>query len=110
MSKDEIFSLPGYKIKLEIVSNRLQVSGDEPVSGYVLIPFGTDEYLTSILVSKTDIHLAYDETDQAAPFKSDKEKYSFADLMRMNGESPEVNFLMDEETKKAYSKCLEKWC
>lgn len=110
MSKGQIEALPGYRMTLELVSDRDQVANEKPPSGIVLIPFTLDEYLDSMLKSKFAEHIEYDPADTTKPFKSEKRSYSFEDLMRINRESPEIEFYMDEKTKLKYIEALEKWC
>ena len=110
LTKEQIVSLPGYKIQLELVGNKLQISGEKPASGYVLVPFSKNEYLASLLRNKADVILTFDETDKTSPFKSGNNAYSFNELMTMRNESPGITFLMDQRTKNEYLKALEKWC
>jgi len=107
MSKEEIESLPGYRMSIELVSDKLQVANLKPPDGINLVPFTQEEYLNSLLKNKSDIHITFDKSD--GKFKSENDSYSFEDIMRMNNESPEIEFIMDEETKLKYLECLEKW-
>jgi len=107
-AKTQVSSLPGYRLNLQLVNDRLQVAGKKPPSGIVLIPFSKQEYLDSLLKNKSDVVITYDESD--GNFKSENDFYSFERLMRIRNESPEVVFLMDEKTKLKYIELLEKWC
>lgn len=49
LSKEEIESLPGYRIAIHLVSEREQVSKEKPPSSICLIPFSKEEYLSSLL-------------------------------------------------------------
>lgn len=110
MSKGQIEALPGYKMTLELVGTREQVANEKPPSGIVLIPYSQDEYLASMLKSKFAEHISFDPEDPNKPFKSEKRSYSFEDLMRINRESPQIEFYMNESTKLKYIEALEKWC
>jgi hypothetical protein len=57
----EVTSLPGYRLAIEIVNNKLQVNGEKPPQGYVLMPYTQSEYLNSLLKcnSETDITYRY---------------------------------------------------
>ena len=52
LTSDQIESLPGYQIIIELVSTRAQVSHEEPVKGYILCPWSNNEYLNSLLKAK----------------------------------------------------------
>ena len=110
LTSEQILILPGYRMNLQLVSNRLQVEGVKPPDGIRLMPYMENEYLDSLLKNKSDKVLTFDETDEKKPFKSDTDSYSFDDLMRLFHDSPEINFVMDEATAKKYLKCLENWC
>lgn len=109
LTSQEIECLPGYRHTIELVSNKQQVNHEKPPSGIVLIPFTQQEYLNSLLKNKSDVVLTFDETEEKKPFKSDTDSYSFKDLMRINHDSPEIDFVMDEKTKIKYLECLENW-
>jgi hypothetical protein len=49
LTSQEIETLPGYRLAMELVSDRLQVSGEKPPDGYYLMPFTQEEYLNSLL-------------------------------------------------------------
>ena len=79
----------------------------------VQVPFDLQESeasLNSLLKNKFDVVITFDESDIKKPFKSKDNSYSFRDLMRINHDSPDIDFLMDELTKMKYLECLEKWC
>lgn len=108
LSQGQISNLPGYRMSIGLVSTREQVNQEKPPSGIVLMPYSKEEYLNSLLKNKSDVVITYDESDKM--FKSTTESYSFEKLKRINNESPEVVFLMDEKTKLKYIELLEKWC
>lgn len=110
LTSEQILALPGYRMNIQLVADCLQVSGEKPPAGFVMVPFTESEYLDSLLKNKSAVVLTFDETDEKKPFKSETDSYSFKDLMRINGDSPEIVFCMDEKTAKQYVKCLENWC
>lgn len=110
LTENEIYSLPGYRMSLHLVDKTAQVRHEEPPSSIILVPCMEHEYLDSLLKNKSDVVITFDETDEKKPFRSKDNSYSFKDLKRINSESPEVVFLMDEKTKLKYLECLEKWC
>ncbi|HEY5591825.1 MAG TPA: hypothetical protein VIK55_12500 [Paludibacter sp.] len=52
LTSDQIKSLPGYHMIIELVSTRAQVSHQEPAEGFILCPFNSSEYLNSLLIPK----------------------------------------------------------
>lgn len=108
MSKDEIESLPGYRMNIQLVSDRLQVAGKKPPSGIRLMPFSRTEYLDSLLKNKSEVVITFNEPEGI--FKSETDSYSFDRLMQIRNDSPEVVFLMDKKTTEKYIELLEKWC
>jgi hypothetical protein len=105
MSKAEINSMQGYGLSILVVSDRLQVTGEKQPDRIILHPYMEHEYLNSLL--KSNQVLSYDETSET--FKTESESYSFGDLMRINGDNPESNYIMNEATSKKYVEELEKW-
>jgi len=108
LTLSELESLPGYRMDLQLVSTRLQVSGVEPPDTIKKIPFLETEYLDSLLRSKSDKLLTFDESD--GKFKTENDSYSFDQLMRFNHSNPEVHFVMNELTGRKYIECLKNWC
>ena len=107
MSQEEIGSLPGYRLNIEIIKNRDQVSGGKPPSGISLMPFSRMEYLNSLLKNKDDKVLTFDEA--SGEFRTETESYSFEQLMQ-NFHDDLDSFVMDGKTAKKYIESLEKWC
>jgi len=110
LSEKEIYSLPGYRLSINLVDKTEQVRHEKPPSSIILVPCMKHEYLDSLLKNKFDTVITFDKTDQRKPFKSKDNSYSFEDLMRIRDENQEVIFVMDEPTKTEYLKYLEKWC
>jgi len=110
LSKEEIESLPGYQIDIQLISERNQVIGIGTKAPDTIkkIPYSQDRYLNSLLKKKSDIHITFDESDRK--FKSETESYSFNELMRFNHDNPEVKFIMDKVTAGQYAEFLKKWC
>jgi len=103
LTSQEIAFLPGYRMNIELVSDRLQVAGEKPPDSIIKVPFTQEEYLNSLLINKSAKVLTFDESD--GKFKTETESYSFENLMRIN-----TDFVMDEATAREYVSCLEKWC
>lgn len=55
----EVTSLPGYRMAIEIVNNKMQVNGEKPPSGYVLMPYTQSEYLNSLLKSNAERDITF---------------------------------------------------
>lgn len=108
MSQDQIESLPGYRMNIQLVSDRLQVAGKKPPSGIRLMPFSRTQYLDSLLKNKSEVVITFNESEGV--FKSETDSYSFASLMQIGHDSPEVVFIMDKKTTEKYIELLEKWC
>jgi len=108
MSQDEIESLQGYRMDIDLVSDRDQVAGNKPPDSIVKMPYTQAEYLDSLLINKSTKVLTWDET--IGKFRTETDIYTFNQLMRINHDSPDIKFLMNELTKKKYIECLEKWC
>ena len=109
-TKSEIEALPGYRLSIQLVDDRLQVAGKKPPSGIILMPYSKQEYLDSLLRGKNDIVVTWDESDEQKPFKGNDCNYSFNDLMRKNSENTDIAFIMDQKAREKYIELLEKWC
>lgn len=111
MSKEEIESLPGYRMSIELVSDKLQVNHEKPPDGIRLMPYMENEYLNSLLKNKSDVNVTLDETNEKRPFKCVETgvSYSFKEMQRLSTDE-NIDFYMDEKTKKKYIEELEKWC
>jgi hypothetical protein len=109
-TKQEIEDLPGYRMSIELVSKREQVSGEKPPSSISLMPYSKVEYLNSLLRGKNDIIVTWDDSSEQKPFKSHDCNYSFNDLMRINHETTDIAFIMDQKAREKYVELLEKWC
>lgn len=108
LTSEQILALPGYRMNLQLVSTRLQVAGEKPPSGYVLIPWTEQEYLNSLLKNKSDQVLTFDQAE--GKFKTNTDSYTFTELMRLKHDGQNNDFIMDELTTKKYLEYLEKWC
>lgn len=51
LTRHEIESLPGYRMSIELVSDRLQVTGEKPPSTIIKQPYMEAEYLDSLLTN-----------------------------------------------------------
>ena len=108
MSRDKVLTLPGFKIKIELIDNKAQISGEEPASGYCLVPYSKDEYLDSLLRGEQDMTLTFDEKKQL--FKCERGDFTFEEIMNFCKDNPDVRFFMDEDTKRHYMEHLERYC
>lgn len=111
LTSEEIESLPGYRMNIELVSDRLQVANLKPPDSIIKIPFTQEEYLNSLLKNKSDKNVIWDEANEKRPFKCVETgvSYSFKEMQRLSIDE-NFSFCMDEATAKKYIEELEKWC
>ena len=66
MSKEEIESLEGYRLNLELISERSQVAGigNKLPDGIVLVPYSKEQYLDSLLKNPDEKYLTRDEAKE----------------------------------------------